>query len=217
MAEEIPDPISRRRRAAEADPLAAALQRADARNAPETFPRGRSGARAQAHHSSRPARAGCSSRSSFSPSLLVPAIQLAVELRSPRPSGGLATFDLYNAYPAWEKIRAVRSAADAWNLLPRAEELKDAEKAIESDSVVSAWLLPHVQSVLTGKLGAGNEQVYLGRDGWLFYRPDVDYVTGPPFLDPTQLRHRARSRGSTRSGQGDRRLSRSTRGARDRS
>ena len=127
--------------------------------------------------------------------LLVPAIQLAVEFRSPRPSGGLATFDLYKAYPAWEKIRAVRSAADVWNLLPRAAELKDAEKTIERESVVSAWLLPHVQSVLTGKLGAGNEQVYLGRDAWLFYRPDVDYITGPPFLDPTQLRHRARVEG----------------------
>jgi alginate O-acetyltransferase complex protein AlgJ len=52
-------------------------------------------------------------------------------------------------------------------------------------------LLPRVQSLLTGKLEAGNEQVYLGRDGWLFYRPDVDYITGPPFLDPAQLRHRA--------------------------
>ena len=40
-------------------------------------------------------------------------------------------------------------------------------------------------------LGAGNEQVYLGRAGWLFYRPDVDYVTGPPFLDPKIATHRA--------------------------
>jgi alginate O-acetyltransferase complex protein AlgJ len=46
--------------------------------------------------------------------------------------------------------------------------------------------------VLTGKLGAGNEQVYLGRGTWLFYRPDVDYITGPPFLDPSQLRQRER-------------------------
>jgi alginate O-acetyltransferase complex protein AlgJ len=121
----------------------------------------------------------------------VPAIQLAVELRSPRPSGGLPTFDLYKAYPAWAKIRAVRSAADAWHLLPRGADLKAAEKEIEAESVVSAWLLPRVQSVLTGKLRAGNEQVYLGRESWLFYRPDVDYITGPPFLDPSGLRHRA--------------------------
>jgi alginate O-acetyltransferase complex protein AlgJ len=120
----------------------------------------------------------------------VPTIQLAVELRSPRPTGGLPTFDLYKAYPAWAKIRAVRSAADFWHLLPRGTDLKAAEKEIEAESVVSAWLLPRVQSVLTGKLRAGNEQVYLGRDSWLFYRPDVDYITGPPFLDPSRMRHR---------------------------
>jgi alginate O-acetyltransferase complex protein AlgJ len=124
--------------------------------------------------------------------ILVPAIQLAVELRSPRPSGGLATFDVYRVLPEWAKIRAVRSARDIWQLLPRAAELKAAEEALESESIVSAWLLPRVQSVLTGKLGAGNEQVYLGRDSWLFYRPDVDYITGQPFLDPPQMRLRAR-------------------------
>ena len=122
----------------------------------------------------------------------VPAIQLAVDLRSPRSSGGLATFDIYKVLPPWAKIRAVRSAGDLWRLLPRAAELKAAEEALESESVVSAWLLPRVQSVLTAKLGAGNEQVYLGRDAWLFYRPDVDYITGPPFLDPPQMRLRAR-------------------------
>jgi SGNH hydrolase-like domain, acetyltransferase AlgX len=122
---------------------------------------------------------------------LVPAIQFAAELRSPRPSGGLATFDLYNTLPAWTKIRAVRSPADLWHLLPRAAELKAAERRIESESVVSAWLQPRVQSLLTGKLGVGNEQVYLGRGAWLFYRPDVDYITGPPFLDPSQMKHRA--------------------------
>jgi hypothetical protein len=121
----------------------------------------------------------------------VPAIQFAVELRSPRPSAGLATFDLYKAYPAWAKIRSVRSATDLWHLLPRGTDLKAAEKQIEAQSVVSAWLLPRVQSLLTGQLQAGNEQVYLGRNGWLFYRPDVDSITGLPFLDPSQLRRRA--------------------------
>jgi hypothetical protein len=120
----------------------------------------------------------------------VPAIQLAAELRSPRTAGALATFNIYKAYPAWAKIRTVRSAADIWRLLPRAADLKSAEKQLETESVVSAWLLPRVQSALTGKLRAGNEQVYLGRDAWLFYRPDVDYITGPPFLDPSQIRHR---------------------------
>ena len=121
----------------------------------------------------------------------VPAIQFAAEIRAPRAAGGLATFDVYRALPAWTKIRSVRSAADLWHLLPRAADLKAAEKALETDSVVSQWLLPRVQAVLTGFLKAGNEQVYLGHDAWLFYRPDVDYVIGPPFLEAKQLRRRA--------------------------
>lgn len=125
--------------------------------------------------------------------LSVPAIQFAVELRAPHTQGRLGTFNIYKAYPAWKKIRAVRGPRDLWRLLPRGAELKAAEKELESESAVSEWLLPRVQSVLTVKLGAGNEQVYLGRSGWLFYRPDVDYITGPPFLDPAPMRHRAQA------------------------
>lgn len=124
--------------------------------------------------------------------IAVPAIQLAAELRVTRPSGGLATFDVYKVLPTWTKIRKVRNVAGLWHLLPRAADLKSAEKSIETESVVSAWLLPRVQAVLTGELGAGNEQVYLGRGGWLFYRPDVEYITGPPFLDVAQMRRRDR-------------------------
>ena len=122
--------------------------------------------------------------------LSVPAIQLASELAAPANQARPGTFNLYKAYPAWEKIREVRSATDLWRLLPRAAELKTAEKELETDSVVSEWLLPRVQSFLSGTLGAGNEQVYLGRGGWLFYRPDVDYLTGPPFLDSVVATHR---------------------------
>ncbi len=35
--------------------------------------------------------------------------------------------------------------------------------------------------------GLGNEKAYVGRNGWLFYRPDVDYLTGPGFLSPAAL------------------------------
>jgi alginate O-acetyltransferase complex protein AlgJ len=127
----------------------------------------------------------------------VPAIQLAVELRAPRAAdSGLPSFGIYRVYPAWSKIRAVRRPVDLWHLLPRAADLKAAEKALESDSVVSEWLLPRVQAVLTGTLGAGNEQVYPGREAWLFYRPDVDYITGPPFLEAAQMRHRAYTTGA---------------------
>src|ERR1041385_1125731 len=122
--------------------------------------------------------------------LSFPTIQFAYEMRKPRTEARLGTFNLYKAYPAWKKIRAARNPRDVWRVLPRGAELKAAEKELETESVVSEWLLPRVQLALV-KLGAGNEQVYLGRNGWLFYRPDVDYVTGPPFLEPKVMTHRA--------------------------
>jgi alginate O-acetyltransferase complex protein AlgJ len=124
--------------------------------------------------------------------LSVPTIQFAYEMGTPRNESRTGTFNVYKAYPAWEKIRAVRGPRDLWRLLPRGAELKAAEKELETESIVSEWLLPRVQLALV-KLGAGNEQVYLGENGWLFYRPDVDYITGPPFLGPKLLAHRARA------------------------
>ncbi|MEY2508376.1 MAG: hypothetical protein QOH01_2705 [Verrucomicrobiota bacterium] len=126
--------------------------------------------------------------------LSVPAIQFAYEMRTGGTEPRAGTFNVYKAYPAWEKIRAVRGPRDLWRLLPRGAELKAAEKELETESVVSEWLLPRVQLALLN-LGAGNEQVYLGRDHWLFYRPDVDYVTGPPFLEPKIMTHRAHTAG----------------------
>lgn len=58
------------------------------------------------------------------------------------------------------------------------------------------WL-PYMQAFYLEWLGVGNEQVYPGRDGWLFYRPDVDYVTGRGFLNPRVLTARSRSGDAT--------------------
>jgi len=66
------------------------------------------------------------------------------------------------------------------------------ESGLEKGSFLSGALLPLTQRVLTA-LGVGNEKVYLGRAGgerWLYYAPDLRYVTGPGFLDPATLRRR---------------------------
>lgn len=57
------------------------------------------------------------------------------------------------------------------------------EDRLEEESWVMEELLPPVQLFLTGVLGTGNEQVVPGRDGWLFYRPAVDSLTGPAFVE----------------------------------
>jgi SGNH hydrolase-like domain, acetyltransferase AlgX len=121
----------------------------------------------------------------------VPTIQLTAKLRASRLQGQAPAFVIPSAPPASIE-RAVKSSQ--WQM-PRAADLKAMEKTLENDSVVAQWLLPRVQSVLTGDLRAGNEQVYLGRDGWLFYRPDVDYVTGPRFFDPARIKQRAHKLG----------------------
>jgi len=66
------------------------------------------------------------------------------------------------------------------------------EDSLDRESVLVRWLLPSVQLANTRVLRAGNEQVITGREGWLFFTPDVEHVTGPPFLDPAVLRRRAR-------------------------
>jgi alginate O-acetyltransferase complex protein AlgJ len=57
------------------------------------------------------------------------------------------------------------------------------EDRLEERSAVAERVLPPVQRFLTGSLGAGNDQVVLGRRGWLYFRPALDHVTGRGFLD----------------------------------
>lgn len=104
----------------------------------------------------------------------VPAIQLAGEFRQAGAITRLPTLSIFKSLP--------------W--LPHSEDLKRVERTLENESLVSQWLLPRMQYFLTVLLGAGNEQVYLGHDPWLFYRADVDHVIGPPFLDPLRMKHR---------------------------
>jgi len=60
----------------------------------------------------------------------------------------------------------------------------------ENDALVK-WLVPRMQIPVTAWLKGGNEDAYCGRDGWLFYRRDIDSLTGRGFLDPEILARRA--------------------------
>ena len=109
----------------------------------------------------------------------VPLIQLVGEFRAAGSISRLPMISIFKSLP--------------W--LPHSEDLKRVERTLENESLVSQWLLPRVQYLLTVLLGAGNEQVYLGHDPWLFYRADVDHVIGPPFLDPVRMKHRLQTSG----------------------
>ena len=88
-------------------------------------------------------------------------------------------------------VRSVNRA-----LLVRAGSIED---RLAEDSVLGRRLRPVVQDRLTGWLDAGTSQVEVGADGWLFYRPDIDHVTGPGFLSSAVLARRA-AEGGTLSG-----------------
>ncbi|MDQ2659732.1 MAG: hypothetical protein M3Y03_04855, partial [Verrucomicrobiota bacterium] len=119
----------------------------------------------------------------------VPLIQFAAEWRAHRAGASWPMLDVFKTLSP-RRLTSARTPLEIWNSLPHPDQLKSAERQLEGDSVVSQWLLPAVQGWLVGRLGAGTEQVYQGREGWLFYRPDVDYVTGPGFLTAAQLKRR---------------------------
>ena len=122
----------------------------------------------------------------------VPVAQCLVELYG--GSGKSNTFELLGSLaPNFERGG---SWLRFWEIFPSAQTIKSTEKKLDDSSVLSRWALPLVQSGLTGWGRTGNKEVYAGTASWLFYRPDVEYVTGPPFLDPARLEQRRRDPGT---------------------
>lgn len=96
------------------------------------------------------------------------------------------------------KVRAVPGDGPIWSRVMAGnravlEGLNEFERRLDDGSLMGRTLRPGAQAVMSRWLAVGNERVYVGRDGWLFYRPDVEYVTGKPFLDPAQMRRRIRA------------------------
>lgn len=125
--------------------------------------------------------------------LSVPLIQMGIESSArewPR------CFDIFRVIPnaanAFAEPPLLASRVSAVNESFK-RDFKNYEKALEEESFLMRHALPTAQYLALRYFGLGNEKVYPGREGWLFYRPDVDYVAGPGFLDPAELRHRPKS------------------------
>ncbi len=71
--------------------------------------------------------------------------------------------------------------------------LQELEDDLEDDSVTGQAVRPRLQYVFARWLGVGNEQVYVGRQHRLYYRRDLDIVTGAGFLEPARLAARTRA------------------------
>ena len=117
--------------------------------------------------------------------------------------------DVARSGTPWAELRAgLREARLALGSSPLAANrrllagMSAFEDALEDRSAVTGHALPPVQYLLTEHLRVGNEQVVLGSRGWLYFRPALDYLTGPGFLDPARLA-RAASAGEGRQPQPD--------------
>jgi hypothetical protein len=125
---------------------------------------------------------------------------------------GVRLLGVEGARAAWAQLRALPGEAAAflrgargpgadagpWRRIVAANRtvlagLTGFEDTLDDESLLGRRLRPPAQRLLSGWLGAGNERTYIGREGWLFYRPDVEYVTGAPFLDSAQLDRRVRA------------------------
>lgn len=87
---------------------------------------------------------------------------------------------------AWQRtVNVNRAALNAMN---------EYERGLEDGSPVRPLALMLRERVLQSWLGASGEQVYAGREGWLFHGPAIDHTTGPGFLTRRHVRKREASR-----------------------
>ncbi|HOF87434.1 MAG TPA: hypothetical protein PLZ36_04925 [Armatimonadota bacterium] len=129
-----------------------------------------------------------------------PLIQQSLEIAR-HPGRAPQVLEIVTLLPSTARSKQIAVARPAegrgfmyyWNTLPPVKEILAYEKALEKGSYLGQWVLPRAQALLSQWGGAGNEQAYIGRDGWLYYRPEVEYLTNDAFLNPESLKQRARS------------------------
>jgi len=88
---------------------------------------------------------------------ILPIIQLVKEIAHKEP---IQEFDLLKKIPTVENLRVY-------------------ETEIEDNSIVAMKIRPWYQLFLTRIAGKGNAEAIIGKNGWLFYRPSVDFIVNP--------------------------------------
>ncbi len=120
----------------------------------------------------------------------VPLIQGIADWRQPEERVLPRLRQLLGAVPeAWTVARAEGPLAANRGLLAAIAAFED---RLDEESLLRERLLPPTQELLAASLGLGNEKAWPGREGWLFYVPDVAYATTAGFLEPGVLTRRAR-------------------------
>lgn len=81
---------------------------------------------------------------------------------------------------------------DLFRYKPTASNLRQFEHTLEEKSWFQQNLRPTMQACLFGALGDAGSKGLLGRDNWIFFRPDVRYLVEPDRLDPSPAQPDAR-------------------------
>ena len=127
---------------------------------------------------------------------LIAAVPLWEEF-APRRSGATARhWSVAGLVPTWSEVQGIATSSSPWQATLKVNarilrEIKTYEDGLKADSTIVQALVPLMQVPISGWLKGGNEDAYIGRDGWLFYRKDIDSLTGHGFLDPAVLARRA--------------------------
>ncbi len=105
-------------------------------------------------------------------------------------------FDIFDALPraatAYSKYNGDWIAKTFRGNAVLLQAIDKYEKDLKAESFLTQFVLPPTQELLV-YAGSGNEKGYVGRRRWLFYRPGIDYCTGPGFLNPQYMARRADS------------------------
>lgn len=83
---------------------------------------------------------------------------------------------------AWLEIRRGQApqALQVFRQKPTAKNLRAYENNLKETSWLAHWVRPWTQYAQFAWLGDGGEKALVGRDGWLFYKPGVQYLTERP-------------------------------------
>lgn len=130
---------------------------------------------------------------------IVPCVQQVADIRA--YMAGHRSSPVPRCYDIFRKPPGVGEALTRAGLSPRMRiveanrllmrAMHAYEDQLENDSIIGGLVRAPTQYVLARWLGAGNDKAYCGVRPWLFYRTDIEYLTGPGFLDPVQLARRA--------------------------
>lgn len=100
---------------------------------------------------------------------------------------GFFLFVIYSLPLAQAVVEASRGewpqAFDVFRQRPTAANLRAFERDTEHSSVVASAVRPWVQYLRFALLRDPGEKAILGRNGWLFYKPDVQYLVEPCRLE----------------------------------